>query len=143
MLNNPPSLFACGVVRIESSISSASIISSSSSLLLDESDPINILTLPKELDTVVRSGFPIVDQRELGLLCIESELPAKCRPFFLFGMFIALPVIVGELSGLDCSARVELRTEKSVLLAIKVRGSGAESIYSEAKIKLCEYVSRI
>jgi len=58
-------------------------------------------------------------------------------------MFIALPVIVGELSGLDCSARVELRTEKSVLLAIKVRGSGAESIYSEAKIKLCEYVSRI
>jgi hypothetical protein len=59
-------LFTCGVVRIESSISSASIRSSSSELLPDESDPI-IFTLPKELETVMRSAFAIVDHKDVEL----------------------------------------------------------------------------
>lgn len=55
-------LFTCGVVRMESSMSSASIRTSSSELLLDDSDII-ILTLPKELETVIRSAFAMVDPR--------------------------------------------------------------------------------
>jgi hypothetical protein len=79
---------------------------SSSELLLEESDPI-ILTLPNELDTVMRSALAKVDHRELELLFDISIVPEKCSPFFLFGMFIPLPVIVGDESGDDCSARVE------------------------------------
>jgi hypothetical protein len=42
------------------------------------------------------------------LLFIDSELLEKWRPFFLFGIFIALPEMVGEESGLlACSAKVE------------------------------------
>jgi len=80
--------------------------SSSSELLLEESDPI-MFTLPKELDTVIRSAFAIVDHKELEVLFTDSEPPVKCRPFFLFGIFIALPPMVGDESGEDCSASVE------------------------------------
>ena len=61
-------LFTCGVVRIESSISSASMRSSSSSELVEESDAI-IFTLPKELEMVIRSlfPFPIVDHKDIEL----------------------------------------------------------------------------
>jgi len=96
-------LFTCGVVRMESSISSASIGSSSSELLPDDSDP-SILTLPRELETVIRSWLPRVDHKELELPAI-STLPKF--PLRRCGMFIARPVIVGEESGEDCSARVE------------------------------------
>lgn len=66
-----------------------------------------MLTLPKELDTTIRSGFAMVDHKEFELLFIDSGPEEKCRPFFLFGMFIARPDMVGEESGDDCSARVE------------------------------------
>jgi hypothetical protein len=59
-------LFSCGVVKIESSISSASIRSSSSELLPEESDPI-MFTLPRELDTFIRSAWAMVDHKELEL----------------------------------------------------------------------------
>jgi hypothetical protein len=59
-------LLTCGVVSIESSRSSASIRSSSSELLPEESEPI-ILTLPSELETVIRSAFVIVDHKEFEL----------------------------------------------------------------------------
>lgn len=91
---------------MESSISSASIKSSSSEELPDDSEP-SMFTLPKELDTVMRSAFAIVDHKELEALFIDSELLEKCKPFFLFGMFIARPVMVGDESGEDCSANVE------------------------------------
>jgi len=68
-------LLTCGVLRIESSISSASM-GSSSELLPEESDPI-IFTLPKELDTVIRSALAIVDHKELELLFADSTLPEK------------------------------------------------------------------
>jgi hypothetical protein len=92
-------------VSIESSISSASIKSSSLSLA-DESEPI-IFTLPKELETVIRSAFAIVDHKEPEALFMASDPMPKCIPFFLLGIFIALPVMVGDESGEDCSARVE------------------------------------
>jgi hypothetical protein len=66
-----------------------------------------MFTLPNELDTVMRSAFAIVDHKELELLLSDSAVPEKWEPLFLFGMFIALPVIVGDESGDDCSARVE------------------------------------
>lgn len=98
----PPSkgvanLFTCGVTNIESSMSSASMRSSSLELLPDESVP-SMLTLPKELDT-----------RELVLILIfvDSRPPQKWEPLLLLGIFIARPVMVGEVSGDDCSARVE------------------------------------
>jgi hypothetical protein len=96
-------LLTCGVVSIDSSMSSASM-RSSSELLPDDSEPI-IFMLPNELDTVVRS-LPRVDHSDIVLLQVDSEKPPNC-PLLLFGMFIALPVIVGEESGEDCSARVE------------------------------------
>lgn len=99
-------LLTCGVVRIESSISSASMRSSSSEVLPEELEPI-ILTLPRELDTATRSGWARVDHKELELLLSASIVPEICEPLFLFGMFIALPDIVGEESGEDCSASVE------------------------------------
>jgi len=102
----PLILFICGVDSIESSISSASMRSSSSELLPDESDP-NIFTLPSELDTTILSEIAIVDHSELELLIIDSELLEKWRLFFLLGMFIALPEMVGDESGEDCSASVE------------------------------------
>jgi len=102
----PLILLTCGVESIESSISSASMRTSSSELLLEDSDII-IFTLPKELETVIRSAFPMVDHKELELMLLESRPPEKCKPFFLFGMFIARPVMVGEESG-DDSASVEL-----------------------------------
>jgi hypothetical protein len=80
--------------------------SSSSELLPDESDP-NIFTLPSELDTTILSEIAIVDHSELELLIIDSELLEKWRLFFLLGMFIALPEMVGDESGEDCSASVE------------------------------------
>ena len=80
--------------------------SSSSELLPDESDP-SMFTLPSELDTTILSAFAIVDHSELELLVIDSELLEKWRPFFLLGMFIALPPMVGDESGEDCSAKVE------------------------------------
>jgi len=108
--NGEAILVTIGVVRIESSISSASIKSSSSSLLPDESDP-SIFTLPKELETVILSAFAIVDHKELLLFPADSDNPPppppKCVPFFRFGIFIARPDIVGEESGDDCSANVE------------------------------------
>jgi hypothetical protein len=66
-------LFTWGVVRIESSISSASIKSSSSELLPDESEP-NIFTLPKELETVIRSAFAMVDHKDAEFWFINSAL---------------------------------------------------------------------
>jgi hypothetical protein len=66
-----------------------------------------MFTLPKELDTPIRSAFAIVDHNELEVLFIDSGPPEKCSPFFLFGMFIARPVMVGDESGDDCSASVE------------------------------------
>lgn len=101
----PLILFTCGVVRIESSMSSASI-GSSSSLLLPEDSDIIIFTLPKELETVIRSAFAMVDHKEPEFMCIESEPLPKCNPFFLLGIFIARPEMVGDESG-DDSARVE------------------------------------
>jgi hypothetical protein len=89
------SLFTWGVTRIESSISSASIRSSSLELLPEESVHI-MLTLPRELDT-----------REPALLFIDSRPPQKWEPLLLLGIFIARPVIVGEVSGEDRSASVE------------------------------------
>jgi hypothetical protein len=101
----PPSkgvanLFTCGVIKIVSSMSSASMRSSSLELLPDESVP-SMLTLPSELDT-----------RELALLLMlllfmDSRPPQKWEPLLLLGIFIARPVMVGEVSGDDCSARVE------------------------------------
>lgn len=87
-------------------MSSASIKSSSSEELLEESDPI-IFTLPNELDTAMRSAFAIDDHKELELLLSDSAAPGKCMPFFLFGIFIARPDMVGDESGDDCSASVE------------------------------------
>jgi len=88
-------------------MSSASMGSSHSELLAEESEPIIFMfTLPKEPETVIRSAFAIVDQREPALLWV-SMLPGKCAPLLRFGMFIALPDIVGDESGDDCSARVE------------------------------------
>jgi hypothetical protein len=101
----PDDLAICGVVRIDSSISSASIRSSSPELLSDDSDP-SMFTLPKELDTGMRSGFAIVDQR-LPFPLGESLLPERCDPLLRYGMFIALPDMVGEVSGEGCSASVE------------------------------------
>jgi len=97
-------LFTCGVTRIDSSMSSASMRPSSSEVLPEESEPI-MFTLPSELEICIRSPFPIVDHKDAELMC--SELREKCNPFFLFGMFIALPPMVGEESGEDCSASVE------------------------------------
>jgi hypothetical protein len=75
--------------------------SSSSELLPDDSDP-SIFTLPSEPDTTILSAFAIVVHSELELLFIDSELLEKWRPFFLFGILIALPEIVGDESGEDC-----------------------------------------
>jgi hypothetical protein len=61
-----------------------------------------MFTLPNELDITTLSAFATVVHRELELLFIDSELLEKCRPFFLFGIFIALPEIVGDESGEDC-----------------------------------------
>jgi hypothetical protein len=63
--NGVANLFTCGVTKIESSISSASMRSSSLELLPDESVPI-MLMLPRELDT-----------REPGLLFMASRPPQK------------------------------------------------------------------
>lgn len=52
-------------------------------------------------------GPPQYLHKELELILLESRAPAKCRPFFLLGMFIARPVMVGDESGED-SASVEL-----------------------------------
>lgn len=88
-------------------MSSASIMSSSSELLPDESEPI-IFMLPKELDTFIRSAFAIVDHKEFEFMPLfASEFDAKCRPFFRFGIFMARPLMVGDESGDDASARVE------------------------------------
>ena len=65
-----------------------------------------MFTLPKELETVIRSAFAMVDHKELELLFIDSIPPMKCDPLLL-GIFIALPDMVGDESGDDCSARVE------------------------------------
>jgi hypothetical protein len=74
--NGAATLFTCGVVRIESSISSASITSSSPEVLSEESDAI-MFTLPKELETAARSAFARVDHRELELLLRESAVAEK------------------------------------------------------------------
>jgi hypothetical protein len=79
--------------------------SSSSELSLSETVSI-MFTLPKELDTPIRSALGIVDHSEPELTFIESVPLIKCRPFFLLGMFIARPELVGDASGDDCSARV-------------------------------------
>jgi hypothetical protein len=76
VLNGPLILFICGVDSIESSISSASMRSSSSELLPDDSDP-SMFTLPSELDTTILSAFAIVDHNELELLFIDSKLLEK------------------------------------------------------------------
>ena len=89
---------------MDSSISSRSIRSSSESLL-EESDPI-MFTLPSELEMFILSPFAIADHNDAEWP-LPSRPPAKCNPLFLFGMFIALPVMVGDASGEDCSARVE------------------------------------
>lgn len=83
-------------------MSSASIRTSSSELVLDDSDI--IFTLPKELETVIRSAFAMVDHKELEFMLLDSTAPAKCEPFFLLGMFMAArPVMVGDESGENCS----------------------------------------
>lgn len=66
-----------------------------------------MFTLPKELETVIRSALAIVDHKELELLFILSELLGKCSPFFRLGIFMARPDMVGDESGDDCSANVE------------------------------------
>lgn len=92
---------------MESSISSASIISSSSELLPEESEHI-IFMLPNELDTVIRSAFAIVDHNEFEFMpLLVSKFEEKCKPFLRFGIFMARPPMVGEESGDDCSASVE------------------------------------
>jgi hypothetical protein len=61
-------------VRIDSSISSASMRSSSPELLDDDSDP-SMFTLPNELDIVVRSAPAIVDHNEAEFKLGGSTLP--------------------------------------------------------------------
>jgi hypothetical protein len=79
-------------------MSSASI-RSSSELVSDDSEQ-SILTLPIELDTVVRSPGGLEDQ-------CDGNSDEKYPLLFLPGIFIALPVIVGDESGDGCSASVE------------------------------------
>jgi hypothetical protein len=66
-----------------------------------------MFTLPNELDTTMRSAFAMVDHKELELLLRDSPVAGNCAPFFLLGIFIARPVMVGDESGDDCSASVE------------------------------------
>jgi hypothetical protein len=81
-------------------MSSASI-RSSSEVLSDDSEQ-SIFTLPSELEIVVRSP---------GGLNAHWDAPDASDvnwPLLrLPGIFIALPDIVGDESGDDCSARVE------------------------------------
>lgn len=88
------------------SMSSASIRSSSPEPLSDESEP-SILILPSEPDTFTRSEVPMDDHKEFPLPLGEPVPPARCEPFLLPGIFIALPANVGEASGEEGSARVE------------------------------------
>ena len=60
-----------------------------------------MLTLPTELEMVVRSDPAIVDHKEFANIG-ESGPDVPLR-----GIFIALPPITGDESGDDCSARVE------------------------------------
>ncbi len=76
VLKGPLILLICGVDSIESSMSSASMRSSSPELLPDDSEP-SMFTLPRELDTTILSAFAIVDHREMELLAIDSELLEK------------------------------------------------------------------
>jgi hypothetical protein len=87
----------CGVVMIVSSISS----SMSSSSELDESLAIACV-LPSDPLTFIVLWLPMIDHRDEEV-CSGPPKPLGLRP----GMFIARPPIVGDESGLDCSASVE------------------------------------
>lgn len=76
-------------------------ISSSSEVLSDDSEH-SMLTLPRELEIVVLSPGGLKDHCEAPDVSDEN-----CPLLRLPGMFIALPVIVGDESGDDCSASVE------------------------------------
>lgn len=85
------------MLRIESSISSASI-DPSSELLPEESEPI-MLMLPKDPDMFVLSVFAMVDHSEVGVKPGDSARRGNWLPLLLPGIFIARPPIVGEESG--------------------------------------------
>jgi hypothetical protein len=68
----------------------------SSSELEDESDGTIPGTLPKEPDRFILSWLPITDQSELD----DCSVLLK-SPLLRFGIFIALPPMVGLESGLD------------------------------------------
>jgi hypothetical protein len=72
--NGVLNLLTWGVVRRESSMSSASI-KSTSELLSSESEPI-MFTLPSELEAVILSAFDKVDHSECELLFV-SVIPEK------------------------------------------------------------------
>jgi len=101
-----PSLYTWGVVTIVSSPSTWSIKSSSSELVLPESES-SMLRLPIEPDTATLSVFATVDQSELEMLTGDSSrLDGLERPF-RGGIIMPFPPMVGEESGDDCSANVE------------------------------------
>ena len=87
----------CGVVMMVSSMSS----SMSSSSELDESLAMACV-LPSDPLTLSFSWLPMIDHNDDDVCSGPPKSPGR-RP----GMLIARPPIVGDESGLDCSASVE------------------------------------